>query len=179
MTIQVQEGRLILELEDGVQVRHWDKDHLYRRGLQLRPDTKAVDFCLRTPVGSAVLLEVTNYGEATFDAISLVAEVAEKVRDTIAGMVWACQRALPGGAGFESFARPFVDCSTGEKLAVVLWLESDRPMDLVHAGILAEQIRLKLRPWIYVKVTVTNRAINELPKYEFPWLRGSRSVPPS
>ncbi len=33
--------------------------------------------------------------------------------------------------------------------------------------------------WIHVKVTVTNREINRLPRYEFPWLRGSRSVPQS
>ena len=73
-------------------------------------------------------------------------EVAEKVRDTLAGMTWACRRGV-GEPGHERL----VGALTGGTPLVLLWLEEDES-DIGGATALAAQIEAHLRPWLEAHV---------------------------
>lgn len=165
-----EEGSLVLEFDETDRVLHWDRHAAHRRGVLLgAPGTKAVDFCLWTAEGAA-LLEITNYARYRL-VKELAAEVAAKTRDTLASMTWACARGIAPEPWFEAFARRFIDCGFGCKLEVVLWLDADRPPDAVEANFIAHEIRARLRPWLFARVRVTNRLIQEDSARAVAWLR--------
>jgi hypothetical protein len=60
---------------------------------------------------------------------------------------------------------------------VVLWVESDRPIDEVNAGLLAEQIRLRVRPWTHARVQVTCHALARMDAFRPEWLKEARLLP--
>lgn len=129
----------------------WDKHKAYVQGLQRQPGTAAVDFCAM--LGSKpYLIEVKNLRGHRIPnkGRDFACEVADKVRDTIASLVWALAR----GQADQDLERFVKELFRGQ-CYVVLWLEEDlapRPPD---RSALQESIKSALR-WLNPHVSVRN-----------------------
>lgn len=109
--------------------RHWDQEPAYRERIARLRDTKATDFVAARKDG-LLFLEVKDFrghriaNKQRLSDGELAVEVAQKVRDTIAGLVGARRT---GGDAAEW--APFVDGATNAKRSchVILWIEQDVP----------------------------------------------------
>lgn len=157
------EGDLQFAFDDGWNVLKWDAHGAYIDGLQRFSGTKAVDF-FGLYLGAPWFIEVKDFrghriaNKDRLKSGELAREIAEKVRDTIAGMVWACNRAPLDAGQVSKFVEPILDRSA--KLFVVLWLEEDRPADPAAASMLQEKIRRELS-WLNPRVLVANRSLSD------------------
>ena len=78
--------------------------------------------------------------------------MACKVRDTIAGVVWACEREHDRGRSVSKLAKALFE--RDEKVSVVLWLEQDLPLHPGEATALSSLIKKQLH-WLNARVIVT------------------------
>lgn len=137
----------------------WDDDPAYRDGLQ-RHGGKAVDIVATLERRCLRLFEVKDprgHSVEYRDQVSneeLAQIVADKVRDTIAGLVFARDRHLCDH--LQVHLRTLFVGRT-ERVMVVLWLESP-DLDQARAVALAALIERKLR-WMNSNVIVTRRAL--------------------
>jgi hypothetical protein len=137
----------------------WDDDSAYRGGLQ-RHGGRAVDIVATLERRSLRLFEVKDprghaveyRGRVSNEELTQI--VADKVRDTIAGLVFARDR-HPGEHLLVHLRTLFVGRS--ERVMVVVWLETP-DLDQPRAIALAALIERKLR-WMNASVTVTSRAL--------------------
>jgi hypothetical protein len=168
------ERGLELRFPAASRVLRWDADAAYRDGLRRRAGTKAVDFCVVTPSDEPVLLEVSDLrghrieNKRHVGSGGLALEMAQKVRDTIAGLVWACERDLTTFERYERLVSRFVNRHA--KLDVILWLEEDRPCDPASADALRSAIHGRLRAWLNARVVVTSRQLERLTKHPLQWV---------
>lgn len=168
------EQNLELRFSDEARVLHWDADDAYKRGLRRCQGTKAVDFCLLTPTREPVLLEVSDLrghrieNKQHLTGGGMAVEVAEKVRDSLAGMTRACERKLSAFEDFERFVHCFINRSS--KLKIVLWLEQDRSPDVGFADALRSAIDSRLRAWLNAHIIVTSRHLEQQTTYPLEWL---------
>jgi hypothetical protein len=137
----------------------WDEDPAYVRGLQ-EHDGKAVDIVATLDRRSLHLFEVKDprgdvvpYRDRVPDE-TLAQIVADKVRDTIAGLVYARDR-HPGDHLSLHLQTLFVGRT--ERIMVILWLETP-DLDPPRAATLAGLIERKLR-WLKPNVLVSRRAL--------------------
>lgn len=142
MTQAIQEGQLLFTFSDSAEVSQYDDWSFYRN--QFNPcfgGTKAVDFVLHEN-GTAWLIEVKDYRRhVRTKPIDLASEVAEKVRDTLAGLVAA--QANANADTEKSLAQSLV---RSNKLRVVLHLEQPlKPSRLFPAAINPANVLSKLR----------------------------------
>lgn len=128
-----------------------------------------------------MILEVTDYrgfrlgvggSKHAISSGALVAETVAKVRDSIAGMLWACARSMDDALdpAVESVVQHVVNRHDGPpKLQVVFWLEDDvlQPHD---ARVIATKIETGLRSWLRPKVIVTNKRFEKVSKAPLTWL---------
>jgi hypothetical protein len=137
----------------------WDDDPAYRDGLQ-RLGGRAVDIVATLERRSLRLFEVKDpRGHAVeyHDRVSneeLAQIVADKVRDTIAGLVFARDR-HSGDHLLVHLRTLFVGRT--ERVMVILWLETpglDQPRAVMLAGLIERKLR-----WMNSSVTVTSRAL--------------------
>lgn len=162
MSFTHNEDKLRFDFDDSWRVLKWDEHSAYVGGLKQFPGTKAVDF-YGLHVGVPHFIEVKDLRGYRIDnkdrlkSGQLATEVACKVRDTLAAMVWACDRAPLDARELGGFLKPLVN--RDEKVPVILWLEEDRPIEPVDASTIAEQIKRALR-WLNAKVMVTCRALS-------------------
>jgi len=139
--LEVQEKRQRFVFDQRWQVAKYDQESPCKALLRALPGSKAIDFCGRTS-DRVFLIEVkdfrTHHGENRErldpSTAALAREVAEKVRDSIAGIV---------GAGRTSddrfWAHVGKSCgSPAVKLVIVLWMEID------SHGQSAQQMKPKL-----------------------------------
>jgi hypothetical protein len=176
------EGKLRFDFSGVRIVRRWDKSAAYENGLRKLSTAGAVDFCAILQAQDApVVLEVTDYrgyrlgGKGSKHALSsgqLIEETATKVRDSIAGMLWACARSLDtaNDPRIELVTQHLVNRQDGPpRLLVVFWLEEDslQPME---ASTIAQQVERRLRPWLRPKVIVTNKRLEKASSTPLPWL---------
>jgi hypothetical protein len=174
MAITLVEGALSFEI-DAKHAIQWDDSAAFRAGVQRLQKTRAVDIVADVNGVGAVYLEVKDFRAARTEnekrkSRDLALEVAEKVRDTLAGMTWACRRGL-GEASHERV----VGAMTRDVPLVVLWLEEDRG-DLGGAVALATQIKAHLKPWLKANVQVASRRLCE--QKPLAWLEvSSRPAP--
>lgn len=164
MTFVHVENNLRFVFDDGWTVLKWDEHRAYVDGLQPHQGTKAVDFVGLRLQATPWFIEVKDprghrieYKPQLADG-SLVKAVAEKVRDTIAGLVWAHQRALLGRDELMPFVRALFQREPRARAFVVLWLEQDRPLRPDEATALQDALKRELS-WLNPKVLVVNRAI--------------------
>ena len=168
------EDNLELRFPDDAEVMHRDVDAAYHQGLRRRAGTKAVDFGFLTPAGHPVLLEVSDLRGYRIENKSHLArggmaqEVAQKVRDSLAGMIWACERDLTAFDRFERLVYRFVNRE--RKLKIVLWLEEDRPADPGSADALRSAIGGRLRSGLNAQVVVTSRELEQQTAHPLGWL---------
>jgi hypothetical protein len=163
VTLEINEGRLCFTFDGDWSVMKWDGHPAYAGGIQRLAGTKAVDF-LGLYQGEPWFIEVTDFRERRIETKhqltsgQLVDEVACKVRDTLAGVVWACGRAPLDDRKLASFVRPLVNRSG--KVPVVVWLEGD-PVPTTHElNALRDRIRQSLL-WLNPRVLVTCRSLAE------------------
>lgn len=182
MNVTLTEGSLRFSFSGVKTVRRWDGSSAYTQGIRRLSTTAAADFCAILEQNDApVILEVTDYrgyrlgvggSKQAQTSGALVAETVAKIRDSVAGMLWACTRSLDaaGDPAVESIVRHIVNRHDGPpKLQVVFWLEDD-VLQPHEAATLATQVEAGLRHWLRPKVIVTNKRIEKLSKVPLPWL---------
>lgn len=173
----------IVHREGGLQltfhaqrVIRWDQHRAYERGLRLVQGTRAADFCVQLTDGSPAVLEITDYrghhlgaggGREAIRSGVLIDETAEKVRDSLAGIIWAAQRDL-GDPPTEPFAQSMLN-PRDRKLLVVLWIEDDR-VDSAGAVALSDAIRSRLKSFVNCKVVVTSLKLEAGTSHPLEWL---------
>ena len=126
--LELKEKRQRFAFDERWQVAKYDEDSPCKALQRLLPGSKAIDFCGRTP-DAVFLIEVKDFrtyhaeNRERLDASTavLAREVAQKVRDSIAGIVGAARTSNDKfwahiGRGCAS---PAVD------LFIVLWMEVD------------------------------------------------------
>jgi hypothetical protein len=156
MSVTHPESRLEFTFSDDWRVIKWDDHPAFKNGLCKAGDTKSVDF-VGVFIDAPWLIEVKNFRQYRIEnkerlsSGALAKEVADKVRDSIASMTWACRRTPLD----EQELAPFVRSIFGwkERISVVLWLEEDRVMTPVQASAMAETIKHELK-WLNPKVLI-------------------------
>jgi hypothetical protein len=163
VTFAFDEARLRFAFDDEWRVMKWDRHPAYAGGIQKLPGTKAVDFVgIRHSV--PWFIEVTDFREHRIETKhqfmtgQLVDEVACKVRDTLAGLVWSCGRLPHDERLLAQLAGALVN--RNEKVPVVVWLEGDRVPDPAQRSTLKREIERRLA-WLNPKVLVTCRSLAE------------------
>lgn len=165
MSFVHKEGKLRFTFDDGWKILKWDEHGAYQDGLQRFSGTKAVDF-FGLYNGAPHFLEVKDFRQRRIEnkermnTGELAKEIACKVRDTLAGMSWACGREPLDRRELSEFLKPLM--IRAEKIPVVLWLEEDRLPTPAVASALGEAIRRELL-WLNPKVRVTSRALAPIP----------------
>ncbi|MCB9596961.1 MAG: hypothetical protein H6719_29835 [Sandaracinaceae bacterium] len=173
MTLTFDEGALRLEIE-GTRGLKWDDDPAFVLGVRQLQGTKAVDVVADVDGEGGVYIELKDFRGHRIEnadrirSLDLAQEVAEKVRDTLAGLVWACERGL-SIPDFERLVDPFVN-DRDRKPLVVLWIEEDRA-DVAAASVLATEVRKRLKPHLNARVIVTSTHIERVSKHALQWLR--------
>lgn len=166
MSVEITEGSLVLEL-DAERVLKWDDHQAFVQGIRKLPHTRGVDVCASVTGGGAVHIELKDYRAATMPpSAELARAIAEKVRDSLAGLVWACRRGL-GEAFHEKLAGEFL---ASPKQRVIVWIEQN-DLDAAGASALQDRIREELAPHIRAHVTVTSSLLEKSVSQPLPWLR--------
>ena len=90
--IELREGKIVFSFPDSVQASQYDKWSFYRKQFQsVAGGSKAVDF-LCVAKGAAWLVEVKDYRfHGRMKESEIAAEIAAKVRDTLAGLAAAAK----------------------------------------------------------------------------------------
>lgn len=151
-----------LEFDSSWRVLKWDGCAAFRGGIHGAQGTKAADFVCVQHERDPWFIEITDYrfiGTARLrkkipSVDDLATEVACKVRDTLAGVIWTHERDELDPAGK---LRPLVSVlvSRGVKITVVLFLEEDHPSPQ-RQSVVAQRIKQRLR-WLCPKVLVINQ----------------------
>jgi hypothetical protein len=120
------EGSLELRFDDPWIQLKWDDCPAYRKGIEKLQNTKSVDYLARLKKRRLRLVEIKDFVGHQRDNQSrvgenLAQEVAEKVRDTLAGLVGA-RRSFPDEIEWKTWLELLSD---GVNLDVVLWLEEE------------------------------------------------------
>jgi len=136
----------------------WDELAAYRDGVHKLQSTSAVDF-IGVHGSDPYFIEVKNFCDYRIDnkqrltSGELAAEVADDVRDTIAGLVWVMER----GSSTPELAKLLRQIfAVRSKCKVVLWLEEDRQPNPVDRSTLAGLIKRRM-DWLGPHVTVRSR----------------------
>jgi len=122
------EGRLWFEFGSAWDVRKWDGERAYREGIEKLSGSKALDFVGKLD-RSLFLIEVKDFRDYRIENKKrlmhgeLAIEVAQKVRDTLAGIVGVSGEGRTDCANW----KPFLDAAVSQTVRVVLWLEHDPP----------------------------------------------------
>lgn len=176
---QRDESRLRFRFDDSWALMHqWDKTLAFIAGLGKLSSTSAVDF-IGMHGSDPYFIEVKNFRGYRIDnkerltSGELVAEIADKVRDTIAGLVWAMQREHRS-TELESLLRYLF--SVKSKCKVVLWLEEDLQPRPADRSALAEAIKARLG-WLKPHVLMLTRQDPPLPGLEVVGARPESGPP--
>lgn len=156
------EGSLRFSFDSSWQVVKYDDTPLYRDGVGVIPFTKAVDF-IGLRKGTLFLVEVKDFREHRIENErrltegELAVEIAQKIRDSIAGLVGA-HRTAANPEAVAPFVRVFVKADS--EIKVVIWLEHDLPeypskREKVKMSVEGNAFKKKLR-WLTPKVFVAN-----------------------
>ena len=171
------EKRLRFTFDAEWRVLKWDDHPAFIDGLQHMDGTKAVDFVGLHRDG-VWFIEVKDFrghrieNKGRLRTLDLAREVACKVRDTLAALIWACNRAPLDDGGLGAYVKPAVLRS--DKVPVVLWLEEDRPDPALRAAV-TDAIKREL-VWLNVKVTLSSWA--EMTRRPFPGSPSQRCPEP-
>jgi hypothetical protein len=135
MSSLIDEGKLRFEFESQWRVARYDGDEktapahaFYQNQVSRLPGTKAVDFVGILVGEGGYLIEVKDFrgyrvqNKKRLSSRDLAIEVAQKVRDTIAGLVGAVRNETNPSILTESGLLLF---KKSETVRIVLWLEDD------------------------------------------------------
>lgn len=165
MTKTIQEGKLTFVFDDTWTVEKYDSHRDYTRKLGRIPDSKAIDFvAIRQGLDEALFfIEVKDFrgfrteNKSRISNGELAIETAQKVRDSIAGLIGAWRT-----SGDTKTWAPYVRglCRNRTEVRVLLWIEQDLPKTprekrAVSEEVLAAEIKQRLR-WLTTKVIVAS-----------------------
>lgn len=169
-TTSFAEGRVTFEFH-AKHVIKWDDEPAFIDGLRTMPSTKAVDFVVLALDDRVHLVEVKDFrghrienkrrlkdGPGARTSAGLAAEVAEKVRDTLAGMTWACRRGLTNDRRLEPVVGALYR-RDNPRVLVALWLDEDGVAGHAETDALRGAIEQELHPHIPAEVVVTSLAL--------------------
>lgn len=126
------EGRVELTFPSGWQICKYDECRFYREKLlKAVPGTKSIDLLVRDPDLNLYLTELKDFrGHAAANRGRIVRgelwlEVAQKVRDTVAGL-WAAHR------DSDTTLAPFSDLlmSPSTQIKILAWVDRDQSQNL-------------------------------------------------
>ena len=145
MPIVLKEGRVTFSFQVKAASR-WDGHQAFIRGVQRLQNTAAVDFLLRLDDDTLVLFEVKDLRGYRIENRNrdFAEEVSCKVRDSLAGMLWAARR--EHDTDVSAFTKLITRRDTPKTL-VVLWLDEDHSDPAAAAGLqseLREALRLQV-----------------------------------
>jgi len=172
-SVEITEKLIVLEL-DCERWLKWDEHPAFVDGFQALQNTTAVDVVASVTGEGPVFIELKDFRAAAiankkkFTSGSLAREIAANVRDTLAGLVWACGRGI-SETFHEGLTREFLE---RRKAHVILWLETDG-FEIAGTLALQDAIRTALKPHIEAKVTVTSTLIEKRSASPLTWLRAS------
>jgi hypothetical protein len=153
---------LRFEFDDGWRGVKWDDHPGFRTSRWRLTESKAIEFAgVRDSV--LWLFEAKDFrgyriqNKQRLTQGELAEEVADKVRDSLAGLLWSCQREHDSG-DFTAVARALLD--RNQKVQLVIWLETDEHLPPDHARQLTELIKGRLR-WLSPRVIVQNLKLAE------------------
>ncbi|WAS92891.1 hypothetical protein [Nannocystis punicea] len=162
---EIVESRLRFRFGEPWQLmEQWDRHACYTGGLGMHATTAAVDF-IGLFGSDPYFIEVKNFRDYRIEnkrrlmSGALADEVANKVRDTIAGLVWAMDRGLDTAPLRSLLGQLF---AIKKKCNVVLWLEEDPQTRPADRTMLAEAIKRRLH-WFRPHVIVLSREERPLP----------------
>jgi hypothetical protein len=165
---KVIESRLEFRFDDSwLHMCKWDDSPAFQEGLKKLQTSAAVDF-VGLHGSEPYFIEVKNFrdhriaNKRRLTSGELVAEVADKVRDSLAGLVWAMERRCQTPDLAALVRHVFAARS---KCKVVLWLEEDPQPRPADRSMLAEAIKRRLR-WLEPHVAVISRRDPALPGIE-------------
>lgn len=170
----IREGKLELDIDAAVAIK-WDDHRAFREGIAKLQGSKAVDVAILGEDLGVVLLELKDFrshrieNKKRLTAGDLAVEVAEKVRDSLAGLTWAHARPRADG-DVERLVGGLYVRGSEPKLLVVLWLEEDQAPPAHQLDPIRSAIESALRP-ITAKVIVTSRAVEARTPRPLHWLR--------
>lgn len=174
--MQFEESRLTFDFDDEAwsYLLKYDESKDYKNLQESIEDTKAVDFTGVLHKETLALIEVKNFRGYRIENIpripELDLEIAQKVRDTLAGIVGGARNStnLP-----ETWQNYLSYLQNGHKsVHVVLWLEEDLPPQLpnekqqkrmqARGGSINSRLKRRLG-WLNAKIIVANHAIENNP----------------
>ncbi|HVA47275.1 MAG TPA: hypothetical protein VNH11_12980 [Pirellulales bacterium] len=175
MSSEFREGQLRFQFSDEWYVVKYDGHRDYSAEMARLQGTKAVDFIAlleAQPAAEMLWMEVKDFRgyriqnkARQFDG-ELAAELGEKVRDSIAGLVGAWQRSSTPDVWL-----PFIERLSQREppMKVLLWLEDDPPPPGgTRNATLTERVRIRLLKerlrWLTTKVIVASLATRNWPK---------------
>ena len=119
MSVAITEGSITLEIDaEADALVKWDQCNAYIAGVGRLDGTKAVDICANILGHGAFYIEMKDHRGV--GAKDIGRQVAEKLRDTLIGLVWACGRGI-GEPGHERLVAALLE----RRPQLVVWLETD------------------------------------------------------
>ncbi|MDP3207882.1 MAG: hypothetical protein Q8M65_01930 [Rhodoglobus sp.] len=160
------ESRLEFTFDDNWRVEKWDSQPAYRdaRAFGASDGTRACDFIGHHASGGAFLIEVKNFTgdhHGNRDRVpsgEMLNESAGKVRDTLAGAIWARGRQYDTDP-LSSLISTTLDGLIRKvpELAVVVWIEGRPQLRAQSALALQTELAWRLSRWFKIRnVVVTN-----------------------
>lgn len=174
MGIRIQEGKLVFEIDAPVALK-WDDHPAFARGLKKVQGTKAVDIAARLDDDGIVLLEAKDFRKHRIEnkqrilTSDLAHEVADKARDSLAGLLWAHRRPHADAHTKRLTAALLRRAPGTPKAHVILWLEEDVPTEGHALLALRGEIEHALHP-LTTRITVTSRAAERASQHRLSWL---------
>jgi len=169
MPVTIDEKFLRFRFDDTWVVIKYDDHRDYRERIQHLPETKGVEFVAVLHEMSLYFIEAKDFrghrieNRARVKDGELAIEVAQKVRDTIAGIVAAHHR-----GSTEDWSR-FIECLTNSvnPVRVLLWLEDDSPSAPRgrrhnQASVVTDRLKQHLR-WLTPRVLVVGLTVGAAP----------------
>lgn len=145
-------------------VYQWEELPSFKEGIAKLASAKPVDF-IGLHGSDPYFIEVKNFcgyrieNKRKFTSGTLATDIADKVRDTLAGLVWAMERGHDSAELAPLLRQVF---SAKSKCKVVFWLEEDPQSHPADRSALAEAIKARLS-WLKPHVIVRSRRDPPLP----------------
>ncbi len=137
-------------------VHKWDT-HVVRQAFQL-DQTRDADFVGLLKGNALWLIEAKDYrGQPQADPGWLSGKMFEKVRDTLASIVWAAGREYPDRKHLAEAAKTALDRTHSRELVVMLWIEDDVPLNPASRAAFKDKIKGALKDLVKAEVRVENR----------------------
>lgn len=168
--MEFKESRVLFKFDENywLKVIKYDDSKDYHKVSDSVTGTKGVDFVASTS-NQIYLIEIKNYRSHRILSKSKIKELdlqlAQKVRDTLAGIVGGIRNSTHQQADWKHFLELLID--TECSLHILLWMEEDTPPGKLQKsarGIMSRRLKQRLS-WLSSNVMVINKINNPLDEF--------------